>query len=263
MAIKFIMIVACFFISIFLMRRNLMNELSIFLTFFPFLISFIIDNFEWAKLITAKILLSNRSISFDINLKKNYNLYDDIYLDNDYLNLLEEKIKENMLKRNIKVGRDNKKLKIEPGQTIKSGTDNNIKVKIPLILNFQVEGSSLVCYLKNSCPSIAYREIPDILDNLSKIWDLLDECLKSINAMQLKSTYYKAELNVNSDTFKNVYLAPFSSDLVSQLELNKKNSKIKLYNDKLVIESRSFTTFKNEILNYIKLSKKYLVKDGD
>lgn len=241
------------------LKLNLSDELTIVLAFLPVILSVVYSNFEKIRLLLTKLTIRNKSVSMVITLKKTYRLKQEA---NDR-NMIEKKLKELLLKNEIKIGSENNKLRIEGNQCVKSGRDNNLKIKVPLILYLQINDDRLVCKLTNSYPGLVYKEIPYTVNALNKIWNLIDDYIEECSESKLEITLYNASIKVKSDVFKNVYLAPYAPKYIKKLELKKENSDIKLMDDILDISTKSFSDFERDIIQYSSLFKNYFGSKGD
>lgn len=241
------------------MQLKLSDELTIVLAFLPVILSVVYSNFEKIRLMLTKLTIRNKSVSMIITLKKTYKLKQEV---NDS-NCIENNLKDLLLKNRIRIGNENNKLRIEGNQCVKSGRDNNLKIKVPLIIYLQINDGRLVCKLTNSYPGLVYKEIPYTVNALNKIWDLIDDYIEECSESKLESTLYDASIKVKSDVFKNVYLAPYAPKYIKKLELKKENSDIKLTDDILDISTKSFSDFEKDILQYSSLFKNYFGGRGD
>lgn len=259
MWLQFIFVFIGMILALIFSKLKLSDELTILLAFLPVILSIIYSNFEKIRLVIAKIKIRNKTVSMIITLKKTYKLKKEI----DDSNIIENNLKQVLLKNKIKIGNENNKLRIEGNQCVKSGSDNNLKIKVPLAIYLQISDGKLICKLTNSYPGLVYKEIPYIVNTLNKIWDLIDNYIEDSSESKLEGTLYDATIKVNSDAFKNVYLAPYAPKYIQKLELKKENSDIKLTEDILEISTKSFSDFQKDIFQYSSLFKNFFNYKGD
>ncbi|OFI07471.1 hypothetical protein CLOACE_03000 [Clostridium acetireducens DSM 10703] len=241
------------------LKLNWSDELTIVLAFLPALLTIIYTNVERIRLFISKIIIINKTVSVTVIIKNTYEINDGIQDET----FIEKRLEEALLKSGVTIGRENNRIRIEAGQVVRFAKDNNIMIKVPLVMYLQiVDKNKLTCKLTNSLPTITYREIPTLIRSTQRVWDFIDEHIKDSSKGKLKHAIYNAKIKVDDNVFKNVYLAPYAPRYIKNLELQKENSTIKLADDTLEINSKSKHDFEMDIKKYSSLFKGFFEEKG-
>ncbi|KHO63273.1 hypothetical protein THYS13_13940 [Thermoanaerobacter sp. YS13] len=236
-----------------LIKFNYNDLLSIMLAFLPVLLNVIYDNSEKIKLFLTKFKLRNRQVSVVIRVKNIYEFKtQNVVGSND----IEQKLIDSMVADGIIIGKENNKIRIER-QKLRNGKDNNINVRIPIVIYLQVDEDNLCSYMENTMDPIIYKNLYRWISEVEHIWNYVIDYIKDINDVRLVTTVYEAQITIKDDVFKNVYLAKYAPKYINKLELNKSNTTIQLTNDILKIRSKSQKDFKEEIKLYCGIAKDF------